>query len=87
MESVFETGYDYLISGNISTHDYEASSAEELLSHMEEGLQKNRGNVFVMHMNNQAYYTPEALDLFLTNNEQGKYGDVYKVAKLSDYLK
>lgn len=87
MESVFETGYDYLISGNISTHDYEVGSTEELLSHMEEGLQKNKGNVFVMHMNNQAYYTPEALDKFLTNNEQGKYGDVYKVAKLSDYLK
>ena len=54
---------------------------------MEDGLEKNKGNIFIMHMNNQAYYTPEALDKFLTNNEQGKYGDVYKIAKLSDYLK
>lgn len=87
MESVFETGYDYIVNGNISTHDYETGSADELLSIMEDGLEKNKGNIFVMHMNNQAYYTPEALDKFLTNNEQGKYGDVYKVAKLSDYLK
>ena len=87
MESVFETGYDYIVNGNISTHDYETGSADELLSLMEDGLEKNKGNIFIMHMNNQAYYTPEALDKFLTNNEQGKYGDVYKIAKLSDYLK
>ena len=39
-----------------------------------------------MHMNNQAYFTPEALDIFLTNNEKGLYGEKYKIAKLSDYL-
>lgn len=87
IESVFETGYKYVVSGNISTHDYEVASSDELLNRMEDGLIKNKGNIFVMHMNNQAYYTAEALDKFLTNNEQGKYGDVYKVAKLSDYLK
>jgi hypothetical protein len=49
-------------------------------------LVKGRGNVVVMHMNDQAYYTAEALDIFLTNNEKGLYGEKYKIAKLSDYL-
>lgn len=83
--SVFESGFDYSISGNITTHDYERS-AEEVLSYLEEQLIPGKGNVVVMHMNNQSYYTPEAVDTFLTKNENGFYGEVYKVSRLSDYL-
>lgn len=86
LEAVFESGYKYSISGNISTHDYESSSAQEIVDYIEEGLVKGKGNIVVMHMNNQSYYTAEALDIFLSNNEKGLYGDKYKVAKLSDYL-
>jgi len=86
LESVFESGYKYSISGNITTHDYEKTSAKEIVSYIEKGLVRNTGNIVVMHMNDQAYYTAEAVDIFLTNNEKGLYGVKYKVAKLSDYL-
>ena len=87
LETAFQCGFDYVINGNISTHDYEASSAEELLDSLESELVENKGNVVVMHMNNQASYTPEVLDEFLTKNEQGFYGEKYKIARISNYLK
>lgn len=86
LAAVFESGYKYSISGNISTHDYAETSAQNLVDYIQQGLVKNRGNIVVMHMNDQTYYTAEALDLFLTNNEKGLYGEKYKIAKLSDYL-
>ena len=86
LETAFQCGFDYVINGNISTHDYEAASGEELLEGLESELVKKKGNIVVMHMNNQASYTAEALDKFLTKNEQGIYGERYRIAKLSDYL-
>lgn len=86
LSSVFESGYKYSISGNISTHDYESSSSDKIVNTIESQLKEGVGNVIVMHMNNQSYYTAEALDKFLTNNENGVYGKKYKIAKLSDYL-
>lgn len=85
--AVFESGFDYSISGNISTHDYEAESPIEIINSFERQLQDGKGNIVVMHMNNQSYYTAMALDIFLTNNENGVYGKKYNIAKLSDYLK
>lgn len=86
LKTAFQCGFNYVINGNISTHDYEASSSEEILVSLESELVKNKGNVVVMHINNQASYTAEALDKFLTKNEQGMYGQVYEVTRLSDYL-
>lgn len=86
LSAVFESGLKYCISGNITTHDYERTSAQEIANYIKEGLIEGRGNVVVMHMNDQSYYTAEALDIFLTNNEKGLYGEEYKIAKLSDYL-
>jgi len=86
LAQVFESGFKYSINGNISTHDYESSSSQEIVHSLEESLIKGRGNIIVMHMNNQSYYTAGALDIFLTNNENGVYGTKYKIAKLSDYL-
>lgn len=86
LAAVYESGYKYTISGNITTHDYERPSAQDIVDYIKDGLVKNKGNVIVMHMNDQAYYTAEALDIFLTNNEKGLYGEKYKIAKLSDYL-
>jgi peptidoglycan/xylan/chitin deacetylase (PgdA/CDA1 family) len=87
LAAVFESGYKYSISGNISTHDYERTSAQEIVNYIEEGLVKGKGNVVVMHMNDQSYYTAEAIDIFLSNNEKGLYGGKYIIANLSDYLK
>ena len=87
LTTVFENGYKYSISGNISTHDYESNSSDKIVNTIESNLVGGVGNVLVMHMNNQSYYTAEALDKFLTNNENGVYGKKYKIAKLSDYLK
>ncbi|MBU3144371.1 polysaccharide deacetylase family protein [Clostridium sp. CF012] len=86
LAAVLESGYKYSISGNITTHDYERTSAQEIVNYIEEELVKGKGNVVVMHMNDQSYYTAEAIDIFLTNNEKALYGEKYKVAKLSDYL-
>ena len=86
LTSVFESGYKYSISGNISTHDYESSSSDKIVKNIESQLVDGVGNVIIMHINNQSYYTAEALDKFLTNNENGVYGKKYKIAKLSDYL-
>ncbi len=86
LTSVFESGYKYSISGNISTHDYESSSSDKIVNSIQSQLVEGVGNVIVMHINNQSYYTAEALDKFLTNNENGVYGKKYKIAKLSDYL-
>lgn len=86
LAAVFESGYKYTVSGNISTHDYESSSSQEILNAIEPKLVEGKGNIVIMHINNQSYYTAEALDKFLTNNENGVYGTKYKIAKLSDYL-
>jgi peptidoglycan/xylan/chitin deacetylase (PgdA/CDA1 family) len=86
LAQVFESGFKYSINGNISTHDYESSSSQEIVDSLEENLIKGIGNIIVMHMNNQSYYTAEALDIFLNNNENGLYGTKYKIARLSDYL-
>ncbi|MTK11399.1 MAG: polysaccharide deacetylase family protein, partial [Clostridiaceae bacterium] len=75
LAAVYESGYKYTISGNITTHDYERPSAQDIVDYIKDGLVKNKGNVIVMHMNDQAYYTAEALDIFLTNNEKGLYGE------------
>jgi peptidoglycan-N-acetylglucosamine deacetylase len=86
LAAVFESGYKYSISGSITTHDYERPSAQDIVSYIEKGLVKNKGNVVVMHMNDQSYFTAEALDILLTNNEKGLDGVKYKIARLSDYL-
>lgn len=86
LESVFESGFEYSVSGNISTHDYKCDSAQKIVDSIENGLVKGEGNTLIMHMSNQAYYTAQALDIILTKNEQGLYGEKYKIAKLSDYL-
>ncbi|MCR1951395.1 polysaccharide deacetylase family protein [Clostridium sp. DSM 100503] len=86
LEAVFESGYNYSVGANISTHDYESASSQEILDAIEPKLVEGKGNIVIMHFNNQSYYTAEALDKFLTNNENGVYGTKYKIAKLSDYL-
>lgn len=90
-EAIFEVGYQYIISGDFSTHDYEATSATQLIDDFIEGIETNGGNSVilqngsnvVMHMSDEAKYTAEALDVVIPYYlRQG-----YSFARLSDYLK
>lgn len=93
MQVVFDSGYSYIISGNLSSHDYEAKSAAELYQTLkanlvDEGGNLKKGSLLVMHMSDEAKYTAEALDLLLTENEKKGSGDPSKfiVGNLADYL-
>ncbi|MEG6523446.1 polysaccharide deacetylase family protein [Desulfotomaculum sp. 1211_IL3151] len=99
LETVFDCGYEYIINGDFSTHDYEASSAQELIDKFKYGIDRNDavatqdtpeesvfriepGSIVVMHMSENAKFTPAALDEVIPYYmEQG-----YRFAKLSDYL-
>ena len=85
LQSAFKAGYEFVVSGNFSTHDYEVESAEELLKNMNDylewGQEAGEGNVFIMHMNDQSVHTAAAIDLFINQHQ-----DEYEFAKLSDYL-
>lgn len=96
--SVFDCGYDYSISGDFSTGDYEAKSVDEILKLLNHGyysdgghklLEVQSGSIIVMHMSDESKYTAKALDIYLTQNEQKKDDDPtkFKFARLSDYLK
>lgn len=86
LTTVFDCGYQYIINGDFSTHDYEAESAEELIDKFKNGMGKRSigdGSIVVMHMSDASKYTAEALDVIIPYYQaQG-----YRFAKLSDYLK
>ncbi|WKY45084.1 polysaccharide deacetylase family protein [Eubacteriaceae bacterium ES2] len=83
LETVFSVGYEYSISGNISTNDYESTSVEEILSRLEN---LENGSILIFHYNNQSGYTAEALDRFLTENESLPEDQQYHFGLVSDYL-
>jgi hypothetical protein len=90
---LLETGYEYIISGSISTEDYEAKDVTELVETMKNGLFSTegalqKGAILVMHMSDNAKYTAIALDILLTANEAKPDSDPskFKVGRLSDYL-
>ncbi|MFZ5969950.1 MAG: polysaccharide deacetylase family protein [Bacillota bacterium] len=86
LTTIFDCGYQYIINGDFSTHDYEAESAEELIDKLKNGMGKRSigdGSIVVMHMSDTSEYTAEALDVVIPYYQaQG-----YRFAKLSDYLK
>ena len=93
MESLFATGFEYVISGSCSTADYQAEGVPQLVSTMKQGLYDENGNlrkgaILVMHMTEAACYTPLALDVLLTANEKKANTDPskFRVANLGDYL-
>lgn len=87
-----QVGYDFIVSGSTSTHDYEADNLYEMVDNIREGLyeksQVKKGAVFVMHMSDSSKFTARALDILLTNNENKHIGDPtrFEVGRLSDYL-
>ncbi|MGL5977752.1 MAG: polysaccharide deacetylase family protein, partial [Erysipelotrichaceae bacterium] len=68
MKAVLDVGYTYLISGDYSTKDYEATSAQVFIDGFHTAYQNQQvgdGSVVVMHMSDTAEYTAEGLDTIL----------------------
>jgi peptidoglycan/xylan/chitin deacetylase (PgdA/CDA1 family) len=93
-DAIFRAGFEYMVSGSTSTSDYIAPDVFELEDTIRGGIyQKNghvkKGAVLVMHINDNAVYTPMAVDLLLAANAERPDGDPGKfvTGKLSDYLK
>ena len=93
LESLFETGYEYIIDGSCSTEDYQASSVQQLLTKIKAGIytengEVRKGAIVTMHMTNTAKWTPIALDILLTANEAKPDSDPskFKVGRLCDFL-
>ena len=91
-QALKDNGYEFIVSGSTSTHDYEAENLYEMLDNTRKGFYKDgkvlKGAVFVMHMSDTSKYTARALDILLTENEKRAADDPMKfeVGRLSDYL-
>lgn len=87
---VFDVGYQYAISGDFSTNDYEAQSLESLVALLKNGRETwdgskriGDGSIVVMHMTENSQFTAEALDIMIPIwQSQG-----YSFARIDDYLK
>ena len=90
--AILENGFEYIINGSTSTADYGASSLEQEIKVIRDGLyyrdKLRKGAIFVMHMTSAAKFTATALDVILTANEKKADNDPtkFKVGLLSDYL-
>lgn len=92
-KALFNTGYTYLVSGYESTEDYAAHSLSQLVGAIKAGIYTPRqrvrkGSIIIMHMSGTARFTPQALDIVLTQNELLREDDPrkFKVGYLTDYL-
>lgn len=91
-QALKDNGYEFIVSGSTSTHDYEADNLYEMIDNTRKGFYKDgkvlNGAIFVMHMSDTSKYTARALDILLTLNEKKKDDDPTKfvVGRLSDYL-
>ena len=92
--ALYDTGYEYIVSGSYSTHDYEQPDLDSMVNAIKEGIYDRNGKVIngavlVMHMSDESIFTPIALDLLLTINEQRADNDPAKFTALplSAYLK
>ncbi|KMO87567.1 polysaccharide deacetylase [Megasphaera cerevisiae DSM 20462] len=91
---ILNAGYTYIVSGYESTEDYRAQSVSYLVGAIKAGIYDDKrhvrkGSIIIMHMSDTAKFTPQALDLVLTENEQRPDTDPekFKVGRLNDYLK
>lgn len=89
MSQVFDVGYQYSISGAYSTGDYQASSYDDMISRLKRRkigqnkyIKVHNGTVIVMHMQENAKYTAQALDAMIPVWEQ----EGYRFARIDEYL-
>lgn len=82
LETVFDCGYTHAVAGYYTTTDYKAESAVTL----EEELKKNivPGAILVMHFSDTAQYTPDAVDMLLSEFEASGAG--YRFVGLNKVL-
>ena len=89
ISTVFDVGFTYCISGDMSTDDYKAKDYDDMLKQLAKGISDGGdfikvrdGSVIVMHMLENARYTAQALDTMIPIwQSQG-----YSFARLDDYL-
>jgi len=89
ISQVFDVGYTYSISGDMSTDDYKATSYKDMVRQLRWGItdggdhiQVHDGSIIVMHMLENAKYTAQALDTMIPYwQQQG-----YTFARIDDYL-
>mgnify|MGYP003614950202 FL=1 len=93
-EAVFEAGFEYIINGSLSTYDYKAQTAAELVHNFKNGIytpsgELKKGSVLIMHCSDTSLFTAIALDILLTANAAKANNDPTKftVGRLSDYLR
>lgn len=81
---VFETGYQYCISGDFSTTDYKYNKAnngiEQLADKLQNGLMAWNGkrtiqshSIVIMHMSDESEATPEAIEQWMHQGIRQKY--------------
>lgn len=85
METVFDAGFSYIVSGAYTSGDYIAESAEKLSAQFRRNIDGN-GTIVVLHMSDNSLYTADALDAFLTENEKKPEAKRFVCRRLSDYL-
>lgn len=97
MEAIFDMGFEYIVSGDLSTHDYEIDDSEYLADTLINGIirasqtvdEVHNGSIYIMHLNDKSSdfalkpnVTAAALDIAIPYLlNQG-----YKFDKLSNYL-
>lgn len=82
IETVFDCGFTWSISGSFSSQDYIATDAQSLQRSMERNTRS--GAVLVMHMSDNSIYTAQALDGYLTQMEQS--GKAYRFVTMTEAL-
>ena len=82
LETVFDCGYTHAVAGYYTTTDYKAESAEALAAEIGKNIKS--GAILIMHFNDNAKYTAEALDILLTEYEND--GSAYRFVGLNKVL-
>ncbi|MGI6555996.1 MAG: polysaccharide deacetylase family protein [Pseudoramibacter sp.] len=86
---VFDVGFQYAVSGDVSTNDYKRTDLNAYLNAMRNGspsdeddFKVKNGSVIVMHMTENAKYTAQMLDEMIPQWQQ----EGYHFARVDDYV-
>jgi peptidoglycan/xylan/chitin deacetylase (PgdA/CDA1 family) len=89
LSQVFDVGFEYSISGDVSTNDYEKENYKKYLQEMmygspkeEDGFKIQNGSIIVMHMSESAKCTAQVLDTMIPIWQS----EGYSFARIDDYL-